>query len=134
MPPGGATASPRWTFGSWPAGLLSLGSTAESWRVVTKPSTFTTGTISVRSFARRDATRASAPGSASIVAYSMAASSDGHSRAWCRPIRKNVGRPSAALTLSAISTPWMSRPWNVLPMTTGRTVSGCFSTSAFSSV
>ena len=57
MPPGGATASPRWTFGSWPAGLLSLGSTAESWRVSTNPSTLTTGTITVRSLARRFATR-----------------------------------------------------------------------------
>ena len=62
--------------------------------------------------------------SVSRWANSIAASADGHSRAWCSAMRKKTGRPSAPLTLLATSMPWISRPWNDLPITSGRTVSG----------
>ena len=60
-------------------------------------------------------------------------SDDALARAWWVAIRKNVGRPSSALTSSAISTPWISRPWNDVPITSGRTLSGLSATSFLSS-
>jgi hypothetical protein len=103
---------------TWPPLSTSRVSTrSPHLRDCSKPSGLTTGTTTTRLVCSKPtirALRAAYPLTRSI-ANSIVFSPEGHSRAWCRPMIRNVGLPSTVdATLSLISTPRMSRPSSVL--------------------